>query len=190
MGKFKNKQRFLGHRDVSGVCHVSYNAQELDPRLDLFYHSRDGFDWGYMGAGALQLAFAMLMLFSNEKNARYYKTLFAKEVIAKLPNKEWSLDAQEILEWLYQHGGEESIITEGFVRKDENIVKSICRELGITQKRLAEILEVPEGTVSSWAVKNDIPRLGKKAIEFYMENRKNEAIVGRFKELIKLVEEA
>ena len=55
----------------------------------------------------------------------------------------------------------------GFKLFKTNVVKEICKELNITQKNLAEILEVPEGTVSSWAVKNEIPRLGKKAIEFY-----------------------
>lgn len=38
------------------------------------------------------------------------------------------------------------------------MVKDICKELSIIQKNLLEVLE---GTVSSWAVKNKIPRLGK-----------------------------
>ena len=42
---------------------------------------------------------------------------------------------------------------------DENIVKKTCRELGITQKELAERLDVPQSTVSGWA-KNDIPKIG------------------------------
>ncbi|MDX1295500.1 MAG: helix-turn-helix domain-containing protein [Sulfurimonadaceae bacterium] len=72
----------------------------------------------------------------------------------------------------------------------ENVVKSVCKELGITQKKLAQILEIPEGTVSSWAVKNEIPRLGKKAIEFYIQMQKNEEIVKRFREMIALVNES
>jgi hypothetical protein len=61
-------------------------------------------------------------------------------------------------------------------------------ELGITQKTLAEILEVPEGTVSSWAVKNEIPRLGKKAIEFYKLSTKNQKIVDSYKDFMHLLE--
>lgn len=61
-------------------------------------------------------------------------------------------------------------------------------ELEITQKHLAEILEVPEGTVSSWAVKNEIPRLGKKAIEFYILNQKNQKIVDSYKNFLNLME--
>jgi transcriptional regulator with XRE-family HTH domain len=33
----------------------------------------------------------------------------------------------------------------------ENIVKKTCKELGITQKELAEILGVAEDTVSKWS---------------------------------------
>ncbi|MEJ2372637.1 MAG: hypothetical protein P8Y16_02360 [Sulfurimonas sp.] len=52
------------------------------------------------------------------------------------------------------------------------------------------MLEVPEGTVSSWAVKNEIPRLGKKAIEFYIQNQKNQKIVDSYKNFINLLQEA
>lgn len=71
-----------------------------------------------------------------------------------------------------------------------NVVKDVCLELSITQKNLAEILEVPEGTVSSWAVKNEIPRLGKKAIEFYILNRKNQEVVDSYKNFVKLLKSA
>jgi len=69
-----------------------------------------------------------------------------------------------------------------------NVVKQICVELQITQKDLANILEIPEGTVSSWAVKNEIPRLGKKAIEFYMQSQKNEQIIKSYKNFVKLLD--
>ena len=180
---------FSGSRTVFGNCRVSYGGKELDPRLDLFYHARDGFDWGYMGAGPLQLAFAMLVVVAGERVARDEKTEFAKDVIAKLDKKEWRISAEEVEMWLQRH----SVKTKNNVPKrnakasPDNVVKTVCKELGITQKRLAEILEVPEGTVSSWAVKNEIPRLGKKAIEFYIASKKHEAVVEKFREIIRLV---
>jgi len=70
----------------------------------------------------------------------------------------------------------------------DNIVKRYCKEMGITQKELAKILEVPEGTVSSWAVKDEIPRLGKKAIEFYLEIKKKEEIIASYKNFVDLVQ--
>jgi len=33
---------------------------------------------------------------------------------------------------------------------NENIVKKVCKELGITQKELAEMLEVQPSAVSNW----------------------------------------
>lgn len=68
-----------------------------------------------------------------------------------------------------------------------NVVKDICDELKITQKQLAGILEIPEGTVSSWAVKNEIPRLGKKAIEFYIQSQKNQQIIESYKSFVNLL---
>ena len=70
----------------------------------------------------------------------------------------------------------------------DNVVRQLCKEIGITQKELAHVLEVPEGTVSSWAVKDEIPRLGKKAIEFYMQSLKNEQIIQKYKNFVDLVQ--
>lgn len=72
-------------------------------------------------------------------------------------------------------------------KKKDNVVKKACDELKITQKELASILEIPEGTVSSWAVKNEIPRLGKKAIEFYAQNQKTKEIIDSYKSFTKLL---
>jgi DNA-binding transcriptional regulator YiaG len=87
-----------------------------------------------------------------------------------------------------------SITTKNRTKKrgasKDNVVKRYCKELGITQKELAKILEVPEGTVSSWAVKNEIPRLGKKAIEFYIEIKKNEDIVSTYKNFVDLLQKS
>jgi transcriptional regulator with XRE-family HTH domain len=35
--------------------------------------------------------------------------------------------------------------------ENENIIKKTCKELGITQKELAEVMGVNEQTVGSWA---------------------------------------
>ena len=60
------------------------------------------------------------------------------------------------------------------------VVNSICQELDISQKRLSEILEIPERTVNSWAVKNEIPKIAKKALEYYMLNVKNQKIIDSY----------
>ena len=40
---------------------------------------------------------------------------------------------------------------------EENLVKKTCRELGITQKELAEKLDVPLGTINRWSYTQHIP---------------------------------
>jgi len=52
---------------------------------------------------------------------------------------------------------------------DENIVKRTCKELGLTQKELAERLEVPQPTLSRWASSDDIPRMAQKYLELLLE---------------------
>lgn len=181
-----NHHVFKGHKTLLGNRYVTYGELELDPRLNIFNHSRDGFDWGYTGSAPLQLAFAILCEIGDVDFAKQYKSDFAKDVVSQLKGRDWVLEAADVLEWINAKSPAPATKTKKDKKKN-NVVKTICKELNITQKQLAHILEVPEGTVSSWAVKNEIPRLGRKAIEFYMLNQKNEAIVRKFKELLKLV---
>jgi len=53
---------------------------------------------------------------------------------------------------------------------NENIVKKVCKELGITQKELAEMLDVSTSAVSLWS-KGEIPKMAKIALECMLENK-------------------
>lgn len=53
----------------------------------------------------------------------------------------------------------------------ENIVKKVCTELGITQKELAEELGMKPTALSNWA-NGDIPQIAQKALELLLENKK------------------
>ncbi len=184
----KKHRIFKGHKTLLGHKYVTLNELELNPRFEIFSHARDGFDWGYMGSGPLQLAFAILYEIKGEEFAKVYKTEFAKDVIKNLSPKNWILESSDIIPWIHAQKPLENELPKK--KKDPNstnVVKEACKSLGITQKKLAQILEIPEGTVSSWAVKNEIPRLGKKAIEFYQKNKQNQEIVDKFKDLIQLV---
>ncbi len=72
--------------------------------------------------------------------------------------------------------------------EDENIVKATCRELGITQKELAERLDVPQSTVSGWA-KNDIPKMTQFALELLIENKHLKDNLNIFKQAHKIASE-
>ncbi len=183
---------FKGFIDENQKKIVRFNDEELDPKFDLFNHSRLGLDWGYIGSGSLQLSFAILYHIFGEDEAKAFRTQFSKDVISKLA-PEWELTSKEVRQWMAKAKGE-LLTDDGDIYHKQtpannqlNIVKKVCAELDITQKRLAEILEVPEGTVSSWAVRNELPRLAKKAIEFYIQKQRNEHIVKQFRDLIALV---
>jgi transcriptional regulator with XRE-family HTH domain len=46
--------------------------------------------------------------------------------------------------------------------REENLIKKTCRELGITQKELAEITKIDRGNLSRW-------NLNKRKIPEYIE---------------------
>jgi len=193
-----NNHVFKGHKTLLGSKYVTYGEVELPIRYDLFSKSNNGFDWGHNGPASMQLAFSMLYQLSNKEIATKHVVKFTQDVVKKLNSRDWIVSATDVVEWL--EANEETIINKNseltlvssqikkIKKKKTNVVKSVCTELGITQKHLAQILEVPEGTVSSWAVKNEIPRLGKKAIEFYTVNTKNQKIVDSYKDFIHLLQ--
>jgi len=191
-----NNHVFKGHRALLGSKYVTYGELELPTRYELFPKSSNGFDWGNGGKASQQLAFAMLYQLSNEELAAKYAAEFTTSVISSLSSRDWIMAASEVQEWIEENCEIPSVekltpankVTKRAKKIKTNVVKEVCKELSITQKNLAEILEVPEGTVSSWAVKNEIPRLGKKAIEFYILNVKNQKIVDSYRSFKKLLE--
>lgn len=201
MAIIRNNHVFKGHKTFLGQKFVTYGEVELPVRYDIYPQSKSGFDWGYNGSAAIQLAFSMLYQLSNEEFAKANAAKFTADVIKNLNPRDWVLSASEVHNWIEKHTDkpvDNEVVSQSqavakpriSVKRKLNVVKEVCKELGITQKQLAEILEVPEGTVSSWAVKNEIPRLGKKAIEFYVDSRKNQEIVDSYKNFMKLLQHA
>jgi len=192
----RNNHVFKGHRTLLGNKYVTYGELELPTRYELFPSSANGFDWGNEGKASQQLAFAMLYQLTDKELALKYTSQFTKSLILPLTSRDWKISASEILQWIELNCEKTALkkltpankTTKKTKKAKSNVVKDVCKELNITQKNLAEILEVPEGTVSSWAVKNEIPRLGKKAIEFYILNVKNQKIVDSYRSFKELLE--
>ncbi|WP_242689853.1 DUF6166 domain-containing protein [Sulfurimonas aquatica] len=191
-----NNHVFKGHRALLGSKYVTYGELELPTRYELFAKSQHGFDWGNGGKASVQLAFSILFQVSNPELAEKYAEKFTADIVKNLNSRDWILSASEVLKWI-DTNCEKQVMQKleplkKAVKKPKkqksNVVKDVCKELNITQKNLAEILEVPEGTVSSWAVKNEIPRLGKKAIEFYILNVRNQKIVDSYRSFKNLLE--
>lgn len=198
-----NKHVFKGHKTLLGGRYVTYGEVELPLRYESFKKSSSGFDWGHNGPASMQLSFSILCQVSDKATAEKHAVKFTQEVVKKFNSRDWVLNAYDVIEWI--KANETTAIVETSIKKPSNlslakrfqgkekkkktnVVKNVCKELNITQKQLAQILEVPEGTVSSWAVKDDIPRLGKKAIEFYTISTKNQKIVDSYKDFIHLLQ--
>ncbi|WP_321778294.1 DUF6166 domain-containing protein [Sulfurimonas sp.] len=198
----RNNYVFKGYKALLGSRYVTYGEVELPIKYNLFAKSKNGFDWGTGGSGSMQLAFSILHQISNTEFASKNAVKFCNEIVKSLNAREWVLNATDVIEWIEKKSDDISTIENKPQAMDlvkpprkikkvkSNVVKDVCHTLAITQKNLAKILEVPEGTVSSWAVKNDIPRLGKKAIEFYILNRKNQEVVDSYKNFFKLLQSA
>lgn len=56
------------------------------------------------------------------------------------------------------------------IEAEENIVKFTCKELGLTQKELAEMLDVQPTAISNWA-SGQIPKMAQLALELLLENK-------------------
>ncbi len=73
--------------------------------------------------------------------------------------------------------------------KKDNIVKKTCKELGITQKELADILKVNEVTVRNWSSKGNIPEMAQEFLKILIENKKLKEIAEKAKAVAKTLQE-
>lgn len=71
---------------------------------------------------------------------------------------------------------------------DENIVKKVCKELGITQKELSEMLDVPQSTISGWATTN-IPKMAELSLNLLVENKQLKEKLDVFKKAFEVASE-
>ncbi|MFY9141577.1 DUF6166 domain-containing protein [Sulfuricurvum sp.] len=136
---------------------VTCNGELLDPHYEIEGKSWPGtFEWGYGGGGPRRLAIAILFdATGNENTAINYAQPFVEDVISKLGN-EWELSDFDVMLW---HDN-----------RTMNIVKRVCKELGITQKELGDMLDVQQSTLSGWAT-NKIPKMAQLALELLLENK-------------------
>nr|DAT12138.1 MAG TPA: helix-turn-helix domain protein [Caudoviricetes sp.] len=69
---------------------------------------------------------------------------------------------------LKTENGDELYVVKWHFEK-QNIVKRVCKELGITQRELAERMDIPESTIARWK-NGDIPRLADLYLNALLEN--------------------
>jgi hypothetical protein len=78
----------------------------IAPSLDVWNHSTTGFEWGYLGSGPAQLALALLLDVTGDREAAlaHYQT-FKREVVARFYRQAWAVTSGEIDEWLRRSAG-------------------------------------------------------------------------------------
>lgn len=69
----------------------------------------------------------------------------------------------------------------------QNIVKETAKELGLTQKELAEEIGAAEATVRNWSAGKEIPEWALKSIKMLKEIRKDKEIIDTLKKLQNLI---
>ena len=73
---------------------------------------------------------------------------------------------------------------------DDNIVKRVCKELGITQRELAERIGVASNTPAQWATQTTPPDMAVKFMELLIEHEKTKRQLDKFKQGFALIDEA
>lgn len=95
---------YAGFRDQRGNAVVTRDGQPLalGPSTKLWNHSPDGYEWGYAGSGPAQLALALLLDATGNKELAvglHQKYKFAK--IGGLDrNRNWIILRSEIVAWV------------------------------------------------------------------------------------------
>ncbi|MFY7954365.1 MAG: DUF6166 domain-containing protein [Armatimonadaceae bacterium] len=95
-------KRYCGHRAADGTVSVwvelaDGEAYPLPPRLDLRCHSPAGFNFGYSGSGAAQLALALAAdVLGDDERARQTYQQFKSRVVAGLVGNSWELSEHEL----------------------------------------------------------------------------------------------
>ncbi|ALV25072.1 hypothetical protein CIG2463D_1507 [Campylobacter iguaniorum] len=73
---------------------------------------------------------------------------------------------------------------------DENIVKKVCSELGITQKELSEILGVHITAVQKWVANaENLPLQTQKSLGLVLENYRLKSKAEKIDKILTLIDE-
>lgn len=84
--------------------------------------------------------------------------------------------------------GDDLYVVEWHYEK-QNIVKRVCKELGITQRELAEILKVNEGTVRQWSSKGEVMPNVEVTLNLLLENHQLKMRIDKIKGFAELIQE-
>lgn len=94
---------YVGRRESTGatVTRPDGSPLDLEPSLEVWRHSPAGFEWGFNGSGPAQLALALLLDHTGDREvAHSHYQRFKADVVARWRGQEWTLEPREIDAWL------------------------------------------------------------------------------------------
>ncbi len=99
---------YRGDRTIDGLA-VTVSGRPLSPRTDLKVFSRNGFEWGFEGQEAQQLAFAILVEHYGAEGSGLERAIaqsrrFMQLAVANFGN-EWEMSGADIDALLVEAGG-------------------------------------------------------------------------------------
>lgn len=144
-------ENFMNSSDTVGlVFQIAYDykitiVESICKKFGMKNEDLDSFN------NRVKVAEKLINLFATNDLAARFAETFADE-LGKIKTE------KDVRDWL-----ENKIMSQ-------NIVKSTCKELGITQKELAEMLDVQPSAISNWA-NGQIPKMAQLALELLIENK-------------------
>lgn len=94
---------FRGKRDGEDKPVVTRNGKVFTAAASqrLWNHSPCGFEWSYGGSGPAQLALAILLSVTRDRDrAVYLHQAFKREYVSQWPREYWEVTAEEVLGWI------------------------------------------------------------------------------------------
>lgn len=92
----------IGDRTHVAIITPSGKNIPLPWRNEVHNHSPDGFEWGYGGSGACQLALALCLDATDLDRDRAKRVYlhFKDAVVARLERDSWQLPRDEVVKWI------------------------------------------------------------------------------------------
>ena len=112
-------------------------------------HSPTGFAWGYGGSGPAQLALALLLeIARNKEMALLWYQDVKRHIIARLPQADFTLDSQEIIDFIV------NAVQEHLKGPDGHVMAAVldvyhCPTHGVRRYSLGEVRPIRRAMLSA-----------------------------------------
>jgi hypothetical protein len=154
-------------KQVSVGVRVTVDGEVFSPRRSrLVKDISQNFEWSYSGAGPMQLALALVLDATDDRDLAELIYPYFRYVVMCWPSEGWSITAGEIQTWVEQ--AERETILEAFDAADGPVMGCFavphCRVCGCTEDDCSQCIEA-SGMPCCWMEDEDPPICSRCAIE-------------------------